>query len=215
LDYLDECLVLHDFNWSNPENTLLKDKEFFEIYSQLPYKTNFIAIFDSCHSGGMARSGLNVKGLSIPEDIRHRLLQWDKNVNQWIPRKIKPYFLSGSKYNRFQGNSGNTRKLGLALSLRNKDDKTYQDLCSSSGHRGPYLPIIFEACEEGESAYELSSGNLKQGVFTYYLLQTVKENPSLSLLKILEKVKASIKNSGYNQHPQIIYPSSQKGWKWK
>lgn len=39
-----------------PEHAVT-DKQFLNLYSQLPYDSHFAAIFDCCHSGGMTREG--------------------------------------------------------------------------------------------------------------------------------------------------------------
>src|SRR5262249_48339401 len=43
MDHLDECLVPYDFDWTR-EHTI-SDKDFADIYGQLPYGSQFVAIF--------------------------------------------------------------------------------------------------------------------------------------------------------------------------
>src|SRR5678815_3221578 len=69
VDRKDECLVPHDFDWSREH--AVTDDQFYDLYSQLPYDTRFLTIFDCCHSGGMTRDGAaRVRGLTPPDDIR-------------------------------------------------------------------------------------------------------------------------------------------------
>ena len=41
------------------------------------------------------------------------------------------------------------------------------------GHKGPYLPLIFEACGEDEYAYEYRDGVTAYGAFTYFVTKTL------------------------------------------
>jgi metacaspase-1 len=67
-DHVDECLVPYDFNWSRAHAIL--DNQFYELYSQLPYGSYFVAVFDCCHSGGLTRDGgPRIRGLTPPDDI--------------------------------------------------------------------------------------------------------------------------------------------------
>ena len=86
-DHVDECLVPYDFDWS-PAHAI-RDKTFCELYSQLPYGCYFVAMFDCCHSGGMTRDGgPRIRGLTPPDDIRHRMLRWDRDEDMWVARKL-------------------------------------------------------------------------------------------------------------------------------
>ena len=86
-DHVDECLVPYDFDWSSAH--AIRDKTFCELYSQLPYGCYFVAMFDCCHSGGMTRDGgPRIRGLTPPDDIRHRMLRWDRDEDMWVARKL-------------------------------------------------------------------------------------------------------------------------------
>lgn len=88
VDHSKECLVPYDFAWS--AETAIVDDWLCDLYSQLPYEVNFIALLDCCHSGGMTRNGsLTVRGLNPPDDIRHRSLRWEQKLSMWVPRDLK------------------------------------------------------------------------------------------------------------------------------
>ncbi len=92
-DSVDECLVPYDFDWT-PEHAIL-DRQFSQLYSQLPYDCYFVAMLDCCHSGGMTRDGgPRIRGLTPPDDIRHRALRWEASEGMWVPREFPP--LNGS-----------------------------------------------------------------------------------------------------------------------
>jgi hypothetical protein len=83
-DHVDECLVPYDFDWS-PAHAIL-DNQFCELYSQLPYGSYFVAMFDCCHSGGITRdAGPRVRGVTPPDDIRHRALRWEPSGDVGAP----------------------------------------------------------------------------------------------------------------------------------
>ena len=85
VDHVDECLVPWDFDWS--EAHAITDKQFVNLYSQLPYAAQFVAIFDCCHSGGMTRDGsYKARGITPPDDIRHRMLKWNPDEQMWEER---------------------------------------------------------------------------------------------------------------------------------
>ncbi|MBI1853452.1 MAG: caspase family protein, partial [Planctomycetes bacterium] len=85
VDHFDECLVPWDFDWTREKAIL--DDQFFDLYSQLPYDSSFVAVLDCCHSGGMARAGApKVRGIDPPDDIRHRALEWSRSRSQWTDR---------------------------------------------------------------------------------------------------------------------------------
>jgi hypothetical protein len=80
VDHSDETFVPYDFDWEN-KDTHLTDDDFNDLYAQLPYETAFVAFLDCCHSGGMTRAGgAKVRGLNPPDDIRHRMLRWNRDL---------------------------------------------------------------------------------------------------------------------------------------
>ena len=66
----------YDFDWTSAR--AITDKVFCELYAQLPYDSQFVAVLDCCHSGGMTRDGMpRIRGITAPDDIRHRAMKWD------------------------------------------------------------------------------------------------------------------------------------------
>ena len=209
-DHVDECLVPYDFDWS-PAHAIL-DRQFAELYSQLPYDSYFVAMFDCCHSGGLTRDGgPRVRGLSPPDDIRHRALKWDAKERMWVPRDFTP--LNRSLKDRkngadFLGQNGATQRLGRAMMLRTKPDKDYDKTRKELDHFGPYMPILLEACQEQQLSYEYRDGVTSYGVYTYSMAGTLRElrargeNPSFNTLNDL--VTAKLKRMRYNQTPNLV-----------
>lgn len=219
LDHLDECLVTYDFDFDDPKETSLIDDEFYKFYSQLDYDVDFRAIFDCCHSGGLDRAGANrIRGISPPNDIRHRLMNWKEDTQEWTPRIIEPYF-EKDPYEKFSGKSGDTRRLGRALPLRSpKGNKAYDALRKKYNHKGPYTPIILEACEENSYSYEYQNGTSHYGAFTYHLVQKLradrKNKKQSTIEQVIQSVNQSMQKKHYKQTAQLLLPSAKKGLVW-
>ena len=223
VDRLDECLVPYDFDWTRKH--AIVDDNFYELYSQLPEKTRFLTIFDCCHSGGMTREGgLRARGLALPDDIRHRVLEW-KNGN-FREREIQgqPINPVQSKNKKLDYRHGPVRQLGCAAGLRNpglkKTDspqavaKKFDDARRAFGHKGPFMPFILQACAEGELAYEYRHGAQSNGAFTWFLGEALSAAPkNLSWDKLIGSVGDRIKAQGYQQAPQLVCPKDLRGEK--
>lgn len=217
VDHLDECLVPFDFDWSKEK--AVTDDWFCGLYSQLPYETNFTAVLDCCHSGGMTRNGsLKVRGLDPPDDIRHRSLKWDAKHGMWVPRELglatKELVDKAGKGDKanYLGSSGAERRLGRAVPLWSTA-KNYEKSKKAYGHNGPYTPILLEACGEGEYSYEYRHGVTSYGAFTYCLEHILRQmradkNPP-TFEKLIKAVTQRLKALKYQQTPVLICPKGK------
>ncbi|HZI95216.1 MAG TPA: caspase family protein [Patescibacteria group bacterium] len=211
VDHQDECLVGYDFDWSRER--AFTDDRFHEYYSQLPYGTRFLAMFDCCHSGGMTRDGgLRARGLNPPDDIRHRALKWDPRALMWVPRQLPPINRAAASWKQkdFFGRDGQTRRLGSAALLRSLTDRTYDRACSDFGHRGPFLPVLLQACQEGELSYEYRHGVTSYGAFTYSIVQTLRAarraGRSLTWERLTLGAGRALEHLDYDQTPALVCP---------
>ena len=211
VDHLNECLVPYDFDWT-PDRAIM-DKQILSLYSQLPYDSYFAAIFDCCHSGGMSREGgRRVRGITPPDDIRHRALKWNADLQMWEDRPlVSPNrSLDQTKGEAYLGSSGASYRMGRAVSLRTLDNKSYDKLRLALGHNGPYLPVIIEACQEDQLSYEYRHGVQSFGAFTYSLAQTLRssragaKNPAFT--ELITAVSARLKLLKYEQTPCLLGP---------
>lgn len=213
VDHLDECLVPHDFDWT-PQRAIT-DKQFLSLYSQLPYDSYFAAIFDCCHSGGMAREGSRrVRGITPPDDIRHRALKWNAALQMWEERALASPNRSLEKEKgqgtAYLGATGASYRLGRAIGLRSLPQKDYDRVRQTLGHHGPYLPVIIEACQENQLSYEYRHGVQSFGAFTYSLAETLhasrnaRNNPSF--VELVAAVGARLKRLKYAQTPSLLGP---------
>jgi hypothetical protein len=209
-DHVDECLVPYDFDWS-PAHAIL-DRQFAELYSQLPYESYFVAMLDCCHSGGMTRDGgPRVRGLNPPDDIRHRALRWEPTEGMWVARdfpKLNRSLADRKDGADYLGSNGATQRIGRAAMLRTKPDRDYDKTREELGHHGPYLPILLEACQEQQLSYEYRDGVTSYGVYTYCMAKVLRElrikgqNPSFQQLNGL--VTTKLHRLRYGQTPNLV-----------
>ena len=155
--------MLFRSDWSREH--AVTDDQFHELYSQLPYETRFCAILDCCHSGGMAREGgLKVRGLTPPDDIRHRILKWSEKEQMWVPRDLSEsskgrgeLLKDRRKHAMIFGEAGDENRLFRASALR-PDDEDFDNARKAYGHHGPFMPVILHACQEQQFSYEYRHG---------------------------------------------------------
>jgi hypothetical protein len=210
-DRLDECLVPYDFDWSRTR--AITDNQFFDLYSQLDYDARFLAIFDCCHAGGMAREGgRKVRGLTPPDDIRHRALKWNTRLQMWEERDVTlPDDTLSGLDKKYVGEDCNTMRLGRAVGLRALNNRKYDQVRKKLGHKGPYLPVILEACKEKELASEYRHGVTSYGAFTYSLAEELRNQRQRtsrhpSFKELIKGVTDRLEDLHYDQHPVAIGP---------
>ncbi|MCY6382445.1 caspase family protein [Hoeflea prorocentri] len=218
-DRLLETLVPWDFDWTR--ETAITDDRIFQWYSQLPYDMRLALIFDACHSGGMTRSGSSrPKGLSPPDDIRHRELKWDRKTKMWVSRSFrrlnKDFSDSARDSAAFFGKDGATERLGRATMLRTMSVGEYKKAKKKQKDKpvGPYLPLIIQACAENELAYEYVDGVTSYGAFTYSLVSILRrktqKGKKVTFEQLVKLARNQLKDLQYDQVPQILGPTAIK-----
>lgn len=209
IDHADECLVPVDFDWTVDRAIL--DDQLFAWYSQLPYDVRFAAMFDCCHSGGLDRGGIGrVRGLHPPDDIRHRGLRWDAASGEWVGRDLPAWGggLGAAKQAEFFGAGGAVRRLGRAAVLRRTMDAGFQAACRELGHRGPFMPVILQACGEAETAVEIRIGTVAHGAFTWAVNAELKQGRSMTWLGLISAAARRMRRAGIRQSPQAVGPAA-------
>jgi len=221
VDGRDECLVPHDFDWTREK--AVTDDQFYEMYAQLPYDAHFLAVLDCCHSGGMTRdSGVRVRGLAPPDDIRHRELRWDGEEQVWVSRDLGPsrvkMLREGETPDLYLGKSAATRRLGRGVRLWSPEAQ-FSAARAAYDHKGPFMPILYQACQEDELSYEYRHGVTSYGAFTYCLTQLVRgegrgrrrasSRRQLTFAELLNRTRAKLKKLQYDQTPTIVGPKSK------
>lgn len=211
-DRLTETLVPWDFDWT-PE-TSISDEQIYGLYSQLPYEAQLMLLFDCCHAGSMHRqSGAKARGISPPDDIRHRQLKWHLDTQMWVDRDfapLNPAFSPDDEANdQFFGVNRATVRLGRAAMLRRDSEKQYRSVTGASKKKpvGPYLPLIIEACGENELSYEYRHGATSYGAFTFCLASVLREEAKITYKDLVAKVGERLGQLQYDQRPQILGPT--------
>ena len=215
IDAIDECLVPYDFDWS--ADTAIVDDWFKELYSQLPYDMRFYVALDCCHSGGMTRGGARrARGLEPPDDIRHRMLRWDKDKKMWVDRSLplsKRKISNKSDRQEYLGKSGALKRLGSAVSLWSEVSQ-FGRAKERYGNLGPYTPLMIYACKEEQLSYEYRHGIQSYGAFTYCLTELLsahgQDGGNLDFDEAIRTVKTKLKDLGYPQEPQVIGPEIRR-----
>jgi len=219
VDAVQECLVPYDFDWST--DRAITDAWFHELYSQLPYRTDFIGIFDCCHSGGMTRAGVpRVRGINPPDDVRHRALRWDPAHDMWVDRDFKPTnrgFLERKSDGRDAASETElvmTDRLGYAMSLRSLDRAEYKRIRRERGHEGPYMPLLLYACRANELSYEYQHGAIHHGAFTFSLAKNLRQQQKEKGVRptyrqLIARVDREMGRLGYDQRPTLTGPSER------
>lgn len=211
-DRLTETLVPWDFDWT-PERSI-SDEQIYALYSQLPYDAKLMLIFDCCHAGSMHRqSGAKARGISPPDDIRHRQMKWDIKTQMWVDRdfaRLNPDFSTAKKANAdFFGANGATVRLGRGALLRTTSSKNYRKTRQATkAPVGPYLPLIIEACGEEQLSYEYRHGATSYGAFTFCLASILREQKSITFNQLVKKTADRLAELQYSQVPQVLGPSS-------
>jgi len=211
VDHFDECLVPYDFDWSLAH--AVTDNQFVEFYSQLPYGARFAAIFDCCHSGGLTRDGgPRARGINPPDDVRHRALRWDSGMQMWVDRDMEAAnrSLARSRLSeKYLGANGATRRLGRAVELRSLANARYDRERRELRHKGAYLPIILEACQEQELAYEYRDGANAYGAFTFSLVRVLRDprrRGAPTFTNLAKQTADRLQKLGYQQTPALVGP---------
>ena len=212
VDHVDECLVPYDFAWTR--ETAITDDDFYHLYSDLPYNARFFALLDCCHSGGMTRDGSRkVRGITPPDDIRHRLLEWNRKEEMWQERKLPALndnFGGTIEEKRiFMGRNHATYRIGRAMRLRQTGKPAYDKLPKNDN--GPYLPVLIEACGEEQYSYEYRHGVTSYGAFTYSFAKNLRAQPGSSFRQAVARTNKTLKTLGYDQEAQLIGPGAVIG----
>jgi hypothetical protein len=209
VDHVDECLVPWDFDWS--KTTAITDDDIFTLYRNLPFQARFFALFDCCHSGGIHREGgPKIRGLVPPDDIRHRMLRWNVREQMWEQRPLDPinenFGGTEEEKREYMGRNHATYRLGRGMRGRVLSANVYHKL--RPDERGPYLPVIIEACREGELSFEYRDGATSYGAFTYSFVKDLRAKPRSSFMGAVASAAGTLKRMGYDQHPQLLGPKS-------
>ena len=133
---------------------------------------------------------------------------WEKRDLDRINSEFARSKLSSSNY---FGRDGTTARLGRASALRLTSERAYRSQKKVRGNNpvGPYLPVIFEACQEDEFAYEYRHGVISYGAFTYAIVAALRRlrSEGITFNKLLSVTNSILKKLGYAQKANILGPN--------
>jgi len=114
----------------------------------------------------------------------------------------------GAKRSGRAGPRDDALRLGRAAPLRLLDRSRYQRVRTRLDHKGPYMPLILQACRESELAYEYRHGVIAYGAFTYALSRRIRDDRhgAITFAQLCDSVGRTLKGLGYEQHPEVDGP---------
>jgi hypothetical protein len=211
VDRIYPSLVPYDFDWT--ADKAITDADLEAYYSQLPYGSHFMMVFDCCYAGGLVRGGAWPRGRALdpPDDVRHRMLKWDTRSQMWVPRefsRLTGEFEGTKNTEQFTGKTGASLRLGRAVDLRAMPRKEYVKERRKLGHNGPFMPVVYEACGERELSTEYQHGAISYGAFTYSLAAVLRRGKpgEATFTSLLRDTARQLKDLGYDQHPEVSGP---------
>ena len=155
--------------------------------------------------------GMKVRGLTPPDDIRHRILEWNPGRQRWQTRELtsrRDIIGKDQDLQAYAGSNGATYRLGRAMPLRKLSQQKYDQARKTRGHEGPFMPVLFEACGEEQYAYEYRQGRTSYGAFTYSLVQALREKPESTFREAIDQANALLREFGFDlQAAQVVGPS--------
>ena len=141
------------------------------------------------------------------------MLRWNIELGMWEQRDIQSpnQSLEQSAIGKaYLGHNGVTYRLGRGVALRGLPNRRYDNQRKALRHKGAYLPIIFEACQEQELSYEYRDGANSYGAFTFSLAKVLREGRTRGRntnFRALTKLTADrLKALGYKQTPSLVGP---------
>jgi hypothetical protein len=178
----------------------------------------------------MTRNGSRTRGVSPPDDIRHRALRWSAKYDMWVPRDFDDARGRASRlYSRQpkpEDRRPGLRSFGQCDDLRAQGAKlraTTQRVAAQRrvsgaarkafGHKGPFMPLLMYACGETELASEYVHGSVSYGAFTFVLtklFRQAQEKPSTSSLnRLVAAARRELHRLDYDQTPEFIGPKKK------
>jgi hypothetical protein len=140
------------------------------------------------------------------------MLQWNSAAGMWETRSLPEASPAFADRREFTGASKSVYRLGRAIPLRQMTGAEFDRTTKEFEHRGPYMPVLFEACREAELAEEYQAGSQSYGVFTYALVKSLRlarataSQPSFQ--EVFQQAVLEVQRLGHSQQPQVVGPTA-------
>ena len=119
----------------------------------------------------LLRQGTEIKAsLQAAEKAQQHKNKGKGKVSKAAAAKVPS---AAAKVDARVGENGTLRRIGRGQALRGDDAEQYNKRRDAYDHKGPYMPILLEACSENQSAYEYQHGAVSYGAFTYGLCEAL------------------------------------------
>jgi hypothetical protein len=135
-------------------------------------------------------------------------MAWDESLGRWQAREV--FGAPRPKY-----------RIGRGDRLHGLSDRLYDRERKAFNHHGPYVPVIYEACQEHELSYEYRDGSSSYGAFTFSLAKALRETARRrqqpTFRELAERAASQLKNLKYDQNPNLDGPKHVLGQRvpWK
>jgi hypothetical protein len=158
----------------NWDGTFIVDDDLNRIFSGLPDGVLLEVFLDCCHSGtGLKELG----GLTPPPELAPPT----PTLNRFLPPPVDIEF-------RFADEIDLLKQRGFKKGIEDRGAKTQ---------------ILWAGCMDNQTSADAYIGGTYHGAFTYYLNSHLRREPRISRKRLLEKIRASLRNGGYSQIPQL------------
>lgn len=148
------------FREENQQRQFIRDKEFKQILASVPTGINMTFMMDCCHSGDIYQAPFG----------KYRFVEPPASVNRNISLCMRRYRDQhpddSDSDNPLRLDSQQMSRLAIRLFRGNRFDYFSTDM----------QLVLFAACSEMETAIERNIGGQSRGVFTNYLIESIRES---------------------------------------
>jgi hypothetical protein len=173
-DGLDEIICPYDYDGSNA--TILRDKEFAQLFAGIPKGVHFVWISDSCHAEDLSRD------LQMPGKPQYRYFNGLKQMN----------IIMGNQKREHQ-----ERMNGV------NEESAFESYDATTIITTPLNGALLSACASHELSADAYINNRFNGAFTHYLIKNLLQySDSKSMQAIVQLVNMDLDKNGYDQNPE-------------
>ena len=178
-DGLDEIICPYDFDGTNA--TILRDKEFSQLFAGIPKGVHFVWISDSCHAEDLSRDP------QMPGETHYRYFNGTATLYYGDHLNVK--------YGD-EANFGNGNKIDIA-------ENTLEVNEMAPIIHPPLNGALLSACASNELSADAYINNRFNGAFTHYLIKNLMQySDSKNMKSIIQLVNMDLDKNGYDQNPE-------------
>jgi hypothetical protein len=188
-DGLDEIICPWDFDWNG---TFIADDDFADLLRNLPKGVSLEVILDSCHSGTGTRE----------------LILDRHSLGGVAPGMVDEEYLQGSRHcirPRFYPQPPDIARRADELSSGGELKRCRAGQSVALNH------VLWSACRSDQYSADAEIDGAPAGAFTYWFCRQIRQaSGKLSRSEMLRRVRASLRDDGFSQVPQLECPAARK-----